>query len=62
MLDHFVGWRFVIIQFIHLAQEQVLPQAKAMIRQQLIVDHVLVWANECQYGPYVLLIGIDAGN
>ena len=41
-LNHFIGWRFVIVQFIHHAQDLILAQAKAVIGQQLIVDHVLV--------------------
>ena len=62
MLDQLVGRRLVIVQFIHHAQALVLAQAKAVIGQELIVDHVLVRANEGQDRPDVLLIGIHAGN
>jgi hypothetical protein len=32
LLNHFIGWRFVIVHFIHHAQEFVLAQAEAVIR------------------------------
>ncbi len=58
VLDHFIGRRLVIVQFVHLAQVLVLAQAKAVIRQQLVINHVLVRADERQHRPDVVLVGI----
>lgn len=41
MLDHFSGRRFVIVQFIHIAQVFIVAEAEAVIRQQLVFNHVL---------------------
>ena len=61
-LDQLVGRRLVIVQFIHLAQQQVLAQSKAVIRQQFIINYVLIRLDECQHGPDVFFIGIYAWN
>ncbi len=60
--DQLVGRRLVVVQLIHHAQALVLAQAKAVIGQELVVDHVLVGADERQDRPDVLLVGVDAGN
>ena len=60
--NQLLGRRFEVIQFVHLAEDVVLAQAEAVIRQQLVVDHVLVRADEVQDRPDVLLVGIHAGN
>ena len=62
MRNQSIGRRFVIVQVVDHALVFVLAEAKAVIRQQLIVDHVLVRSNERQDRPDVLLVGIDVGD
>ena len=58
--DQFVGRRLVVVQLVDLAEKLVLAEAEAVIRQQFVVDHVLVRADERQDRPDVLLVVVDA--
>ena len=49
-------------QLVNPAQKVILAFAESVIRQQFVVDHVLVWTNKCQDRADMFLIVVHAGN
>ena len=54
--------RLEVAQLVHLPQELVLALSEPVVREQLVVDDVLVGADERQRRPDMFFVVIDARN